>query len=118
MDAKRGRELLAGERRRIERALADLRDTERGRELSDEDQPSDQMSDLTEREYEQGSLDDLNEELAALERAEARLAAGTYGRSIESGRQIPTARMEAEPLADRTLEEQTAVELWEAGELS
>ncbi len=110
MNAKRGRELLAGERRRIERALADLRDAESGRELSEEDQPSDQASDLTEAEYEEGSHDELNEELAALARAEARLAAGTYGRSIESGEPIPDERLEASPLAELTIEEERRLE--------
>ena len=90
MDAQRARELLAAERRRIEQALADSREAERGRELSNEDQPPDQASDLTELEYAEGSRDDLDERLAALERAEERLAAGTYGRSIESGRPYPT----------------------------
>ena len=45
-------------------------------------------------------------ELAAVERAEARLAAGTYGLSIESGKPIPDQRLEALPTAERTVEEQ------------
>jgi DnaK suppressor protein len=44
--------------------------------------------------------------LIALERAEARLAAGTYGLSIESGDPIPDGRLEAVPLAERTVEEE------------
>jgi DnaK suppressor protein len=106
MDAQRARELLAAERRRIEQALADSREAERGRELSNEDQPPDQASDLTELEYAEGSQDDLDERLAALERAEERLAAGTYGRSIESGRPIPDGRLQADPLAELTIEEE------------
>jgi DnaK suppressor protein len=43
--------------------------------------------------------------LAALERAEARLAAGTYGLSIESGEPIPDARLEALPAAERNIGE-------------
>ena len=46
------------------------------------------------------------EELAAVERAEARLAAGTFGLSIESGRPIPDDRLEAVPTAERTAEEE------------
>ena len=49
---------------------------------------------------------DLREQLAAVERAEERLAKGTYGRSVESGLSIPDERLEAEPLAERTIEEQ------------
>ena len=37
---------------------------------------------------------DVKERLAALERAEERLAAGTYGLSIESGEPIPDERLE------------------------
>jgi len=110
MDTRRGRELLAAERRRIERVLADQREAESGRELSDEDQPPDQADDLTEAEYEETSHDELDRELAALERAEERLAAGTYGRSIESGEPIPDERLEADPLAELTVEEERRLE--------
>jgi RNA polymerase-binding transcription factor len=40
----------------------------------------------------------------AVERAEARLAAGTYG--LESGKPIPDERLEAVPTAERTVEEE------------
>ena len=43
-------------------------------------------------------------------RAEARIAEGTYGRSVESGLPIPDERLEAEPLAERTVEEQSEYE--------
>jgi hypothetical protein len=46
----------------------------------------------------------------ALQRAEARLAAGTYGRSVASGQAIPDERLEADPLAELTLEEAAAAE--------
>ena len=49
---------------------------------------------------------DLRAQLAAVGRAEERLALGTYGKSVESGRPIPDERLEAEPLAERTIEEQ------------
>jgi hypothetical protein len=41
----------------------------------------------------------------ALERAEARLAAGTFGASILSGRPTPDERLEAFPLAELTVQE-------------
>jgi DnaK suppressor protein len=44
--------------------------------------------------------------LPPLERAEQRLAAGTYGLSIESGQPIPDERLEALPTAERTVEEE------------
>ena len=43
---------------------------------------------------------------AAVERAEARLAAGTYGLSIASGKPIPDERLEAIPTAERTADEE------------
>jgi len=50
--------------------------------------------------------DDLHEQLAAVDRAEMRLAAGTYGVSVESGKPIPDERLEAVPTAERTVEEE------------
>jgi RNA polymerase-binding transcription factor DksA len=46
----------------------------------------------------------------ALQRAEARLAAGTYGRSVRSGQPIPDERLEADPLTELTVEEAAAAE--------
>ena len=48
----------------------------------------------------------LRAELAAVGRAEERIARGTYGRSVRSGVSIPDERLEVEPLAERTVEEQ------------
>ncbi len=105
MDPERARELLAGERDRIERALARLGHQDTG-EPADEMNPANQASDLYQDELDEGLADDLREELAAVERAEASLAAGTYSRSIESGRPIPDERLEALPTAERTVEEE------------
>ena len=110
MDEQQARELLAAERRRIERALADLE--ERGsNELSHYDQhPADAGSELFEQERDSGIAVRLRAELAAVERAEHRLAAGTYGFSIESGKPIPDQRLEAMPTAERTVEEQARLD--------
>jgi DnaK suppressor protein len=105
MDSERARELLARERARIERALAKLGHEDTG-EPADELDPANLASDLYQDELDEGLGDDLREELAAVERAEARLAAGTYGRSIESGKPIPDERLEALPTAERTVEEE------------
>jgi len=109
---ERARELLARERARIERALADLTGREDDAELSHLDQhPADYATELFDEELEQGleaqGLEaQLGDELAAIERAERRLEEGTYGRSVESGKPIPDARLEAIPWAERTVEEQ------------
>ena len=50
----------------------------------------------------------LRVQLAALERAEHRLAAGTYGLSIDSGKQIPDERLEVLPTAELTAKEERA----------
>jgi DnaK suppressor protein len=105
MDPERARELLAGERERIERVLARRAHQDTG-EPADEEDPANQASDLYQDELDEGLADDLREELATVERAEARLAAGTYGRSIESGKPIPDERLEALPTAERTAEEE------------
>jgi DnaK suppressor protein len=105
MDPDRARELLAAERDRVQRALASLGHQDTA-EPADEDDPANLASDLYQDELDEGLGDDLRGELAAVERAEARLAAGTYGISIESGKPIPDERLEALPTAERTVEEE------------
>jgi RNA polymerase-binding transcription factor len=105
MDPKRARELLAAERARIERALARLRHQDTG-EPNDEIDPANLSADLYQDELDQGLADRLRQELEAVERAEARIADGTYGLSIESGKPIPDERLEALPTAERTADEE------------
>ena len=107
MDTARARELLASERARIERALSRLGRQESG-ELSDDSDPADRATDLYQDELDEGLSNDLRDELAAVERAEARLAGGTYGVSVESGKPIPDDRLEARPTAELTIEEEQA----------
>jgi DnaK suppressor protein len=45
-----------------------------------------------------------------VERAEQRLADGTFGRSVESGEPIADERLEAFPTAERTAAEQERVD--------
>ena len=97
--------MLAAERRRIEHALARLGHQDTG-EPADEEDPGNLASDLYQDELDEGLEEDLREQLAAVERAEARLAAGTYGLSIESGKPIPDERLEAVPTAERAAEEE------------
>ena len=107
MDPDQARELLQAERARIERALARVRSEDDG-EPADEYDPANLASDLYQDELDETFADDLREQLAAVERAEARLAEGTYGISIESGQPIPDARLEAIPTAELTVEEERA----------
>jgi DnaK suppressor protein len=107
MDVDRARELLAAERERIERELARVRH-EDDSEPADEFDPANLASDLYQDEFDAGRADDVREQLAALERAEARLAAGTYGLSVVSGQPIPDKRLEAVPTAELTADEERA----------
>ena len=106
MDADRARELLARERTRIEQALSAL-EREGPLEGSDRIEPGDEDSeDLYQDEFDKGHREELRSDLAAVERAEARLADGTYGLSVDSGEPIPDGRLEALPTAERTVEEE------------
>ncbi len=104
MDPERARELLSTERERLERAIAEL--ARAGAEQA-KDEPGDGGSEsLYQDEFDAGRTQDLQEELAAVARAEARLGDGTNGISVVSGEPIPDARLEAVPTADRTVDEQ------------
>jgi DnaK suppressor protein len=105
VDDERAQELLAAERARLERLLAGRRHEDDGEE-SDEEDPANLATNTAQDSLDEGLSDDLREQLAAVERAEARLAAGTYGRSILSGDPIPDERLEAAPAAELTVEEE------------
>src|SRR5579864_4118260 len=107
MDPDRARELLAAERARIERSLKRLAHQDDGEEADEED-PANLATDTYIDELDEGLSDDLREQLAAVGRAEERLAAGTYGLSVESGTPIPDERLELLPTAERTAEEEAA----------
>ena len=108
MQLERARELLAAERRRFERALAQRARQDDGEESDPFFNPGNLAADLYQEELDEGVADDLRRQLDALDRAEQRLAAGTYGRSTESGARIPDARLEARPTAELTADEERA----------
>lgn len=105
MEVERARALLAAERREIEQALSRL-----GHQDDGDDAGWLELGNLAAKlyldEFDEGLAEELRDRLAALERAEQRLAAGTFGVSIESGRPIPDERLEALPTAERTVEEE------------
>lgn len=109
MDPQRAQQLLARERARVESELAEL-----GRdgplEGDDRVEPNDLDDEgLYQDEFDEGRRLELQTELEAVERAEARLADGTYGLSIDSGEPIPDARLEAFPTAERTVAEEERI---------
>jgi DnaK suppressor protein len=107
MDEARARALLAGERARLQRLLQAEAGKPEAAELGDE------VDDADRRDAEEtGMAVDqlLRAQWAALERAEARRAAGSYGRSVRSGQPIPDERLAADPLTELTVEEAAATE--------
>ena len=113
MNEPRARELVARERARIESALAEAGGEIRAEGSLGRQQPGDSGDAGSAHETESVTIAlaaDLREQLAAVGRAEERIARGVYGRSVESGIPIPDERLEAEPLAERTVEEQRQYE--------
>jgi DnaK suppressor protein len=103
MDSGRAHQLLATERERIAREIAELGPDG----AAERDEPDDRGSeDLYQQEFDAGRAAELQDQLAAVERAEARLADGTFGLSVESGEPIPDGRLEALPTAERTVAEE------------
>jgi DnaK suppressor protein len=101
MDEARARELLANERARLERLLrAEIAATapDQGDEVDDANW---RIAEETGRAVSRS----LRDRWSALERAEDRLARGAYGRSVLSAKTIPEERLEADPLAELTVEE-------------
>jgi DnaK suppressor protein len=113
MDEQRARELVARERRRIEAALGPPAGEEQAEDASHFDQTGEAAeagSAIQQEMVDQAVAESLRNELEAVVRAETRIADGTYGISVESGERIPDERLEAEPLAERTVEEQSRFE--------
>ena len=105
MEPERAKELLARERRRIEASLR----MHSGEPLEgdSEVEPGDEDDEgLYQDELDAGRVQELRDQLAAVERAEQRLREGTYGLSVLSGEPIPDGRLEARPTAELTVEEQ------------
>ena len=96
------------ERKRLERAIARHMHEDDGEHSDSFFDPGNLAAKLYQDELEESLEEDLRAQLAALERAEQRLAAGTYGLSIESGQPITDERLKVLPAADRTAEEERA----------
>jgi DnaK suppressor protein len=111
MDENRARELLRAERAEAEGLLAASRSAGAAdREAEDEEGSdiADPAQSLTAEGIDDAIAESLRDRLAAIERAEQRLASGTFGKSVRSGAPIPDARLEANPLAELTIEEASA----------
>lgn len=107
MDEARARELLGQARDSTERELTRVRPRSGGDSRDPADDTAGQADDLTDRETDEALAEMLMRRLERIERAEQRLADGTYGLSVASGQPIPDARLEIEPWAELTVDEQS-----------
>jgi DnaK suppressor protein len=109
MDNDRAAELLRTERAEVERLLEDTlavgREDRDGVAEAAVGDPGDVAQPRTEEAVDSAVIASLHERLAALDRADQRLAEGTYGLSVRSGLQIPDDRLEVSPAAELTLDE-------------
>jgi len=110
MDESRARALLRAERTEIETLLREAgADVDAERESAEG--PGD-FGDAAEPLEEEASNEaisaTLEDRLGAIDRALARLEAGTYGRSVISGKPISDERLAADPAAELTVEEARA----------
>jgi DnaK suppressor protein len=110
MEESRALALLRAERAEVATLLRQTEESARIEEQAP-DSPTD-FGDaglpLTEEATDEAIADQLKGRLDAIDRALARLEAGTYGRSVLSGEPIPDQRLEADPAAELTVEEAKA----------
>ncbi len=107
MDDTRARALLSEERTRVQGLLDEVSQSAREDRSAANEQGdmADPAEPLTAEGVDDAVAEELTERLAAIDRAEQRLADGTFGRSIRSGAVIPDDRLEADPTAELTVEE-------------
>jgi DnaK suppressor protein len=108
MDYEEAQRLLRDERERVQRLLgAELEAAQEDREAANEDDGDleDPARALEDEMVDDAIVESLRERLRAIERAEQRLADGTYGLSVRSGKPIPDERLRADPAAELTVEE-------------
>lgn len=111
MDEEQARRRLQAERAEVERLLADTVASGREDRATEDEKGvdyADPAQSLTAEGEDDAIAESLRNRLAAIGRAEQRLANGTYGRSVRSGLPIPDARLEADPAAELTVEEAAA----------
>ena len=111
MDEERARSLLSAERARVQALLDEAAGAGQDDRVAANEQPgdvADRVEAMTAEEVDDAVAAQLRERLAAISRAEQRVAEGTFGRSVRSGALIPEERLEADPAAELTQEEAAA----------
>ncbi len=110
MDQDVARARLSAERAEVARLLKDT-ESAAMEDRAAEDEPgdyADAAQPLTAQGMDDAISADLQDRLAAIDRALARLDDGTYGLSVRSGQPIPDERLDADPAAELTIEEARA----------
>jgi DnaK suppressor protein len=107
MDTEHARTLLANERAEVEAMLREITGSgDQDREAEQDVGDSGDTADALESEGVDNAVEaSLRTRLEAVERAEKRLAEGTFGLSVRSGKPIPDERLEVAPTAELTIEE-------------
>ncbi len=107
MNDDEARELLRTERARVESLLDEAVRSGLDDRLAagEPGNRSDTAEPLTSELTEDAVVAGMRDRLEAIGRAEARLAAGTFGRSVRSGTPIDDDRLRADPAAELTVEE-------------
>ena len=107
MDHDKAKRLLTEDRRRTRQLLAEVAE-EKQDDRTAADEPGDMFDSagpLDDEGLDNSVATELQRHLAAIERAERRIDAGTFGCSVRSGVTIPDNRLEADPTAELTIEE-------------
>ena len=99
--------LLETERAEVRNLLGQTREAaEEDREAKQEvGDIGDVAQPLTAEGQDDAIAESLRNRLTAIDRALDRIAQGTYGKSVRSGKPIPDERLEADPAAELTVEE-------------
>jgi DnaK suppressor protein len=107
MDTEHARTLLANERAEVEAMLREITGSgDQDRDAEQEVGDSSDTADALESEGVDNAVEaSLRTRLEAVERAEKRLADGSFGLSVRSGKPIPDERLEVAPTAELTVEE-------------
>ena len=107
METAKARELLRSERLGVQQLIQQVAASGRDdRTAADQEGDMfDSAQPLTEQGTDDAILAELKERLTAIDRAEERLDAGTYGFSVRSGLPISDERLEVDPAAELTIEE-------------
>jgi RNA polymerase-binding transcription factor DksA len=103
------RRRLEARRQELREQISDLEAQLRAgdEEAGADNAPADSATDLNSREQALGLIEALRADLGQVDRALARVAAGTYGLSELSGRPIPRERLDALPSATTLVDEPT-----------